>query len=305
MTLFDPSSTTSLPDLVSLQCFLSLSKHMSFKAAAHSVALSPAAFSDRIRRLEEDLGASLFERTTRRVKITELGVRLLPHATRLIQEARRWHEATREEGVISPYRLKVGTRFELGMSWLVPALTRLKANHPERSIHLKWGTDDDLIRMLLLEEIDAVISSVRVNAGPLRTAPLHREEYVFVAAPELGISNPSSADAPNLNLVDTEEHIPLFRYFLDALPSGERWQFREVEVMGTIGAIRVRVLEGAGVAVLPLYFVKSDLEAGRLVQLCPEVTLHHDFFRLIWHEDQPRASALNALNEELRDIDLS
>ena len=305
MTLFDPSSAASLPDLVNLQCFISLSKHLSFKAAASSVALSPAAFSDRIRRLEEELGAPLFERTTRRVKITEFGVRLLPHATQLIQEARRWNETLRAAGVISPYRLKVGTRFELGMSWLVPSLAQLKAHKPERSIHLKWGTDDDLIRMLLREEIDAVISSVRVNAGPLRTAPLHREDYVFVAAPSLGLSDPSAADAPRLNLIDTEEHLPLFRYFLDALPSGDRWRFKEVEVMGTIGAVRARVLAGAGVAVLPLYFVKDDLEAQQLVRLHAHVNLHHDFFRLIWHEDQPQVSALSALVEELRAIKLS
>jgi len=191
------------------------------------------------------------------------------------------------------------------MSWLVPALTQLKAHRPERSIALKWGTDDDLIRMLLLEEIDAVISSVRVNSVPLRTTPLHREDYVFVAAPTLGLTHPSSVDAPNLTLIDTEEHIPLFRYFLDALPSGEMWQFGEVEVMGTIGAVRIRALEAAGVAVLPLYFVKTDLDEGRLTRLCPEVTLHHDFFRLIWHEDQPQTTALSELTEELRAFELS
>ena len=75
--------------------------------------------------------------------------------------------------------------------------------------------------------------------------------------------------------------------------------------MGTIGAVRARVLAGAGVAVLPLYYVKGDLEAQQLVQLHAQVNLHHDFFRLIWHEDQPQASALSALVEELRGIELS
>ena len=113
------------PDLTTLHCFLVLSKHLSFKKAAHAVYLSPAAFSDRIKRLEDDLGAPLFERTTRQVKLTSLGVQLIPHANRLIQEAWRWNEVIRSE-VDSPYTLKVGTRFELGMSWLVPALSTLK-----------------------------------------------------------------------------------------------------------------------------------------------------------------------------------
>ena len=69
--------------------------------------------------------------------------------------------------------------------------------------------------------------------------------------------------------------------------------------MGTIGAVRARVLDQVGVAVLPLYFVKPDLESGNLVHLRPDLQLHHDFFRLIWHHDQPRSEAIKGLAQEL------
>ena len=75
--------------------------------------------------------------------------------------------------------------------------------------------------------------------------------------------------------------------------------------MGTIGAVKARVIAAAGVAVLPSYFVKDDLEQGRLVQLHSKVKLHHDFFRLIWHEDQAQPSALQCLTEELRQLVLT
>ena len=276
----------SLPNLVTLQCFLALGRHLNFRAAARSIALSPAAFSDRIKRLEEEVGAPLFERSTRHVKLTALGVSLQPQARALVEQGWRWVDVISEGELAAPYSLRVGTRFELGMSWLVPALTTLKAKRPERSISIKWGADDELLRLLLEGEVDAMISSVRLNHRALRVAPLHREDYLFVCSPELDLIDPTPADAPALTLIDIEAHCPLFRYFLDALPSGEPWHFRGLELMGTIGAVRARVLEGVGVAVLPLYFVDRDLAAGRLRKLRPEITLHHDFFRLIWHEEQ-------------------
>ena len=150
-----------------------------------------------------------------------------------------------------------------------------------------------------------MISSVRLNHRALRVAPLHREDYIFVCSSDLDISDPTPADAPALTLIDIEAHCPLFRYFLDALPSGEPWHFSDLELMGTIGAVRARVLEGVGVAVLPLYFVDRDLAAGRLRKLRSEVTLHHDFFRLIWHEEQVQPQLLQTLAGELRMIPLA
>jgi hypothetical protein len=62
--------SASTLDLESLRCFVHAAAELSFRVAAKACALSPAAFGDRIRRLEEDLGAPLFERTTRKVTLT-------------------------------------------------------------------------------------------------------------------------------------------------------------------------------------------------------------------------------------------
>src|SRR6185503_13753548 len=97
-----------LPDLESLHCFVRAATSPSFRAAARSVALSPAAFGDRIRRLEEELGARLFQRTTRRVALTPEGTRLLPQARRCLEEAERCRAVLgSEEG--PPFELLIGT----------------------------------------------------------------------------------------------------------------------------------------------------------------------------------------------------
>lgn len=298
-------SPLKVPDLINLQCFITLSKSLSFKDAAASMTLSPAAFSDRIKRLEDQLGSALFERTTRKVKLSLFGSRLVPHAQTLLNSTSRWIEATNLAGSQVPYTIRLGTRFELGMSWIVPSLNQLKNMNGQRSINLKWGTDQELLSMLKKGEIDALVSSVRVRKRSLNILPLHREEYVLVASPNLELNNLKVGDASHLHLIDTEEDLPLFRYYTESLLSGDPWVFKGYEFMGTIAAVKSRVLEGVGIAVLPLYFVYGDLQAKTLINLSEDHALKHDFFRLIWREDLIYKTALSELADDLVKIPLA
>lgn len=289
-------------DLDSLQCFEAAATTLNFRAAAGRVHLSPAAFSDRLRRLEEHLGTELFVRTTRKVELTESGRRLLPLAREVLAGADRFRTASRSPSTPTAYELYVGTRYELGLSWLCPALPALERNHPERIIHLYNGDTPDLLLRLERGDLDAVVASMRLTSPKLGYAALHEEEYVLVSR-EACLRGRD--DAHQVTLVDVSRDLPLFRYFLDALPDAEPWPFARVEYMGGIGNIRRRVLDMPGrVAVLPLYFVRSDLSARRLVRLVPRMPLRSDAFRLIWRTGHHRSTELLALAAELRELPL-
>ena len=76
-----------LPDLESLRCFVAAAELLNFRAAARQVALSPAALSQRIRSIEEQLQTPLFQRTTRRVHLTAAGLSLYPVAKKTLESA--------------------------------------------------------------------------------------------------------------------------------------------------------------------------------------------------------------------------
>lgn len=289
-------------DLESLRCFDIVATTLRFRAAAARVHLSPAAFSERIRRLEHSLGATLLARSTRQVNLTEAGHRLLPLAREILTLVERCQGAVHAGARPLPYELVIGTRFELGLSWLCPALGPLSLNRPERTIHLYNGDTPDLLRRLERGELDAVVASMRLTSPRLTYAALHPEDYLFVSA-DRGVRR--REDAARSVLVDVSSDLPLFRYFLDALSDAEPWPFSRVEFMGGIGAIRRRLLDGGGrVAVLPRYFIAPDLAAGRLVRLMPRVRPRADTFRLIWRAGHPREPDLMALATELRTIPL-
>ncbi|MEM9191919.1 MAG: LysR family transcriptional regulator [Myxococcota bacterium] len=290
-------------DFDSLRCFDAVATTLNFRAAAKRVHLSPTALSDRIRRLEDELGSQLFARTTRSVRLTDSGRALLPMAREVLSATERLRAAAGgSELETPPYELFIGTRYELGLSWLCPALTSLRKQSPERTLHLYFGDSPDLMARLDRGDVDAVVSSVRLTRPKLAYAALHPEHYVFVGRPGLRVR--SAADAAPLTLVDASSDLPLFRYFLDAVEDSSPWPFRSVEYMGGIGAIRLRVLEGKRVAVLPKYFVAEDLKKKRLVPLMRRTKLRSDAFRLIWRQGHPRADELLRLAEQLRRIPL-
>jgi LysR family glycine cleavage system transcriptional activator len=289
-----------LPDVDSLKCFVAAATHRNFRKAAAEVALSPAAFSDRIGRLEDLLGVMLFARTTRSCVLTPDGEKALVHAKRVIEAARSCIEASRSGPL--PFDLTIGTRYELGMSWIVPSLGALSEACPERSVHLYFGDTDGLLRGLAESSCDAVVTSARLTQNALESASLHEETYAFVAAPALLKKTPFKAhgDAGQHTLLDAHRDLPLFRYFLDGRPAKESWKFAHVERLGTIGAIAVRAKSGAGVAVLPRYFIRSDLKDKTLVEPFPKAKIHSDYFRLVWRKDHPRDRDLHRLADDLR-----
>jgi LysR family glycine cleavage system transcriptional activator len=286
-------------DLDSLRCFDAAATTLSFRAAAARVHLSPAAFSDRIRRLEEDLGVAVLRRTTRQVALTEAGQRLLPLAREAVLASERVRAAAREGGHPPPFELVLGTRYELGISWLCPALEPLARKRPERTLHLFNADSPDLLRRLERGELDAIVASVRLTSPRLAYAALHPEAYALVSTTRCLRGR---ADAGRVTLVDVSPDLQLFRYFLDALPDAEPWPFARTEYLGGIGNIRHRLLDGgARVAVLPRYFIARHLAAGRLVTLMPRVRPRSDAFRLVWRAGHPREAELSALAAELRE----
>ncbi len=298
---------TSLPlDAESLRCFLAVAELLNFRRAAAKVGLSPPAFSDRIKRLEDDLGVELLVRTTRSVRLTEAGDRMVPPARAALRALEDCRSAA-HEGAPQPYELTLGTRFELGLSWLVPALDALREQTPERQLHLRFGDSPELHALVHRGDIDACISSTRLSGAALEHARLHEEDYAFVGHAALLKEKPikRAEDAGAHTLIDAHRDLPLFRYFVDASSREEAWHFQAVERLGAIAAIRERVAQQRGVAVLPVYLIRKDLDDKTFVRILPKRKLATDFFRLLWRPQHPRSEALHALAEQLRARPLS
>jgi LysR family glycine cleavage system transcriptional activator len=272
------------PSIENLRCFVAAAETRNFRRAARVVALTPAAFGHRIRQLEEQLGVRLFARTTRSVSLTEAGVALAPSARRCLDAAEECVRAARGEVGPAPMELTIGTRQELGLSWLLPEFDALTEERPFLRLQLYFGSGPDLVLRVHTREIDCAITSSRVLDPKLDALRIHREDYVFVGAARLLARLPFRRleHATRHTLLDATPDLPLFRYWKDAAEKADGVRFAGSVSLGSIEAIRQRVLAGAGVAVLPEYHVRSDLASRKVRRILPDVTPLHDYFRLVF-----------------------
>ncbi len=298
-----------LPSTESLRCFVAAAKLLNFRAAASSVALTPAAFGQRIKLLEEQLGLELFVRSTRSMQLSDGGRSLLPHAERCLLAADECVRSVARSGTRGTIEFTIGTRHELGISWVLPQLDTLIAEHPSLQFHLYFGSGIDLLRAIRTMSVDCAIGSFRVTDSKIDSIRLHREEYVFVAQEALSCREPLTQveHASRHTLLDIDGELPLFRYWSDSPTQRDRTQpaqFRSVVRLGTIEAIRQRALAGAGVAVLPRYLVEEDIATKKLVVLVPKWPPLHDYFRLFFRADDPRRSTFEAIASTMLKVPL-
>ncbi|MEI8254252.1 MAG: substrate-binding domain-containing protein, partial [Deltaproteobacteria bacterium] len=235
------------------------------------------------------------------------GLDLLPRARQALEALEACVRAARGDLGPAPIELVLGTRHELGLSWVVPQLDRLARLHPELTLHLYFGAADDLLLRLRMREIDCAITSSRFNDPRLDAVRLHREEYVFVASRKLLARTPltRAEHAASHALLDASADMPLFRYWRDAPGGGDRLRFARVQRIGTIAAIEALVRAGRGVAVLPRYLVEKSLARGELRRVFPSVHPLSDYFRLVFRTDDPRRPLFESLGAEMLEVPLA
>lgn len=262
----------NLPDLGLVSDILRLG---SFAAAARARGTDASSVSRSVAGIEAALGLRLFQRTTRRLALTEEGDRYLARALPLAEElARLGAEARAQRGEVAGL-LRLTASVTFGQAMILPLLPAFRARHPRLVLECQF-TDANLD--LVADRIDLAIRLAPAIEGDLVASRLMVTRYRVVASPGY------LAAAPPLDAPDG-----LARHRLLLFPIRrfrERWLFRaaggplqEVPVQGDLilspaGAILDAALAGMGVALLPNYLTDPHIESGRLIRCLPgwEVT---------------------------------
>ncbi|MBK1842617.1 LysR family transcriptional regulator [Azospirillum sp. YIM B02556] len=170
-----------------------------FGRAAERCAVSQPSLSAQIRKLEEALGLSLFERTSRKVLLTPRGEAVVAQARTVLEEARRLLAlADGSEGALTG-RLRLAAIHTLGPYLFPHILPPLRKAWPELTLILSEGRTDSLLEDLRDGRLDAVLLALPVETDGLVAEPLFFEPFLLAhpAGHRLG-------SAPHLSLADLD-----------------------------------------------------------------------------------------------------
>lgn len=278
--------------------FVAVAEADSISAASRRLGLAKSVVSERLAELERTLGATLVQRSTRRLSLTNSGQTFLPRAQSILREA---EEATAElaarSGRLSgPLRLSAPVGF--GILHLGPALSSFLRDYPEIEVSLEL---DDGFVDAASGGFDAVLRHGAVGDGRLIARRLATSRRLLVASPEYleRIGTPSS-------LTQLERH----RGILYANRSGD-WRFAAPTGWSVIRpkpALRVNnglvmrdaAAAGLGIALLPSFFVHDALASGALKEIDIGVEAEGAELFLAYPKDHGAAGRIRALGDSLR-----
>ena len=130
-------STASLEALTGIPVLVRVAETESFSEAARQLGISPSGVSKTISRLEERLGVRLFDRTTRKVAITEEGRRFYERCRQIVSDIEEAETELTETRARPRGRVLASVPAELGRRHIVPALPELLRQHPELEVRLE------------------------------------------------------------------------------------------------------------------------------------------------------------------------
>ena len=168
--------------LQDLQSFAVVAAERSFSAAARKLHRTQPAISQAIRRIEEDLGDRLFDRSSRNGTLTEAGALLLEHARRLLRMAAETQAAIRELQQVRRGRVVIGAN-EAAVHSLLPFLRDYAAAHPEVTIEVRRVPSRTIASELLDRSMDFGVMTFAPAERGLQSIPLGGDELVMLAHP--------------------------------------------------------------------------------------------------------------------------
>lgn len=186
--------------LQQLTYFLAAAEHGSFSAAAQSMFMAQPSLSDQIRRLESELGVSLFARVGRGLELTEAGRLFLPHASRTLAAARETAESVREVRELEGGTVEFGT-FGSAHHYLLAGLVEdFRTRHPGVRVRAVGQNSAEVADAVRAGRLEAGLVALPVDDRGLDVRPALREELLYVSADPKRVAEPMTierlAEAP-------------------------------------------------------------------------------------------------------------
>lgn len=254
-----------LPALGALRVFEAAARRQSFKLAAEELHVTPTAVSHQVRLLEEYLDTRLFERQTRRVRLTAAGHALFPAVRDGLDGFERALETVRRAR--APKVATLSSTVAFTARRLAPRAGSFRAEHPDWTLRL----DATNAPVDLDADADAAVRYGDGHYPGLLVEPLFVDRFAPVCSPRLGLRD--EADLRGATLVHFDwgpgargdERAPVWRDWLARAGVGGVDADAGLSFTDEIHAVQA-TLAGQGVGLLSLTLVADELAAGVLVQ---------------------------------------
>jgi len=284
-----------LPDLAA---FLAVAADRSFSAAARRLHRTQPAISQAVRRIEDEIGERLFDRSSRDGTLTEAGRLLQDYAQRLLGLAGEAQTAMRELQQMRRGRVIIGAN-EAAVHSLLPHIERFALAHPQVAVEVRRVPSRQVAGAVLDRTIDFGIVTFQPGDRGIQTVPLGSDDIVLLTSPKHPL-----ATKRRVTLEEVGRQIVIAHN--DPSPTRDRvlraYERKHTSIniqvsLPSLDGIKRAVEMGIGVALLPRRCALTEISRGGLVAVkVPELGAARQV-RLVFRRTGERSRAAEAFLE--------
>jgi DNA-binding transcriptional LysR family regulator len=290
-------------ELAELQVFVTVATERSFSKAAARLHRTQPAVSQAIRRLEDELGERLFDRSAKDGKLTDAGRVLLEYAQRLMRLAEEADAAVRELRDLKRGRVLVGAN-EAAVHALLPVVHRFREHHPRVQVDVRRIPSRQIGVEVLQRSLDfGVLSFAPAEVG-LASVVIGDDELVMLTAPTHPLASRrhvTIAEFGRETVIAHNEASPARERVLRLFE--QRHATLNIQIaLPSLDGIKRAVEMGLGVALLPRRCALSEIARGSLVAVRVEQIRLPRLMRLVYREGAPLSHAAQAFLDTAREF---
>jgi DNA-binding transcriptional LysR family regulator len=279
-------------DLYQLETFLAVAEEKGFSRAAARMRRTQPAISHAIRKLEEEIGEPLFERSSRDGTLTASGKLLRGYAERLLRLRGETITALEELRSLERGRLTIAAN-EYTCLWLLPVLDAFRAEYPQIGVTVQRSLASQIPDQILERAAEFGILSFRPDDARLHAIAVYTDSVAFVVDPKHPLARRKQVSIRELGTENFIAHTvasPLRQRVIETFARNQTPLHMGVE-LPRLEAIKRFVARGNGVALVPGLTVQPELARGELVQVAvPELRIA----RRLWLVHRQRATPSHA-----------
>jgi DNA-binding transcriptional LysR family regulator len=282
-------------DLAQLEVFLAVAREGRFSRAAEKLHRTQSAVSQTIRKLEDDLGESLFDRSSREGILTDAGQTLFEYAEKLLNLRNDARASLLELRELQKGKLVMAAN-EFTALYLLPVLAEFLRLHPMIKITVQRALGSHIPDDVLRHTAELGVLSYEPRESGLHSVVVYLDELVFVVHPAHPLASAAQVSIKQLGAESFVAHIvssPYREKVIQAFARHKTPLHMGLE-LPTLQAIKQFVAMGNGVAFVPEISVEREVARGELVRIpVRELNLQRKL-RLIYRRDASLSHAARA-----------
>src|SRR5437764_5995254 len=282
-------------DLAQLEVFVTVAREGRFSRAAAKLFRTQSAVSQSIRKLEEEVGEQLFDRSSREGLLTDAGRVLQGYAERLLNLRNDAQEALLEVRELQKGKLAIAAN-EFTALYLLPVLAEYRRVHPAIRITVQRSLGSLIPDDVLRHNSELGVLTYDPHEPQLHSVVVYQDELIFVVPPGHPLATEAQVSIRQLGAESFVAHIVSSPYREKVIQTFKRHKtplHMDIE-LPTLQAIKRFVAMGNGVAFVPAISVENELARGELVRIPVRELQLHRKLRLVYRKSASLSHAARA-----------